>query len=158
MLRLSRSMKKIPAEIDLVPADGPHKGKTLKAIYVVEDKELKLCVGGEGEDRPTAFRSLAGEETLLLTLKVGAHSAHWRSCWERENHGVAVLSDGVSGEKGSGSSADSEPLKIVQKGLRSIDEHDADFFLELLPGPRDRDGLPDTRAVACLTSPLSLRR
>src|SRR5262249_40923230 len=24
------------------------------------------------------------------------------------------------------------------------DEHDADFFLELLPGPRDRNGLPDS--------------
>jgi serine/threonine protein kinase/formylglycine-generating enzyme required for sulfatase activity len=37
-----------------------------------------------------------------------------------------------------------QPLKIVPKGLRSFDEHDADFFLELLPGPRDRNGLPDT--------------
>ena len=35
------------------------------------------------------------------------------------------------------------PIKIVPKGLGSFDEHDADFFLELLPGPRDRDGLPD---------------
>ena len=35
-------------------------------------------------------------------------------------------------------------IKIVPKGLRSFDEHDADFFLELLPGPRDRDGLPDS--------------
>jgi eukaryotic-like serine/threonine-protein kinase len=37
-----------------------------------------------------------------------------------------------------------DPLKIVPKGLRSFDVHDADFFLELLPGPRDRDGLPDS--------------
>jgi uncharacterized protein (TIGR03067 family) len=59
---------KKPATLDLVPADGPHKGKTLKAIYVVEKSELKLCVGKEGEDRPTAFRSKAGEETVLLTL------------------------------------------------------------------------------------------
>ena len=35
-------------------------------------------------------------------------------------------------------------IKIVPKGLRSYDEHDSDFFLELLPGPRDRDGLPDS--------------
>src|SRR5262249_31368413 len=35
-------------------------------------------------------------------------------------------------------------IKVVPKGLRSFDAHDADFFLELLPGPRDRDGLPDT--------------
>jgi formylglycine-generating enzyme required for sulfatase activity len=40
--------------------------------------------------------------------------------------------------------SDQIPVKIVPKGLRSFDEHDADFFLELLPGPRDRDGLPDS--------------
>ncbi len=39
---------------------------------------------------------------------------------------------------------DQRPIKIVPKGLRSFDEHDADFFLELLPGPRDRDGLPES--------------
>jgi serine/threonine protein kinase/formylglycine-generating enzyme required for sulfatase activity/tetratricopeptide (TPR) repeat protein len=34
------------------------------------------------------------------------------------------------------------PIKIVPKGLRSFDAGDADFFLELLPGPRNREGLP----------------
>ena len=33
-------------------------------------------------------------------------------------------------------------IKVVPKGLRSFDPEDADFFLELLPGPRGRDGLP----------------
>jgi len=42
------------------------------------------------------------------------------------------------------SSSDQRPIKIVPKGLRSFDEQDADFFLELVPGPRDRDGLPDS--------------
>jgi serine/threonine protein kinase/formylglycine-generating enzyme required for sulfatase activity len=42
----------------------------------------------------------------------------------------------------SGSS--SAPVRVVPKGLRPFDEHDGDFFLELLPGPRDRDGLPDS--------------
>jgi serine/threonine protein kinase len=34
------------------------------------------------------------------------------------------------------------PVRVVPRGLRSFDAEDADFFLELLPGPRDRDGLP----------------
>lgn len=33
---------------------------------------------------------------------------------------------------------------VVPKGLRSFDEHDANFFLDLLPGPRDFDGLPES--------------
>ncbi len=40
--------------------------------------------------------------------------------------------------------SDQRLSRIVPKGLRSFDAHDADFFLELLPGPRDRDGLPDS--------------
>ena len=40
--------------------------------------------------------------------------------------------------------AESRPITIVPRGLRSFDAHDADFFLELLPGPRDREGLPDS--------------
>jgi serine/threonine protein kinase len=42
------------------------------------------------------------------------------------------------------SSGSKPPVKIIPKGLRSFDAEDADFFLELLPGPRDRDGLPDS--------------
>ena len=36
------------------------------------------------------------------------------------------------------------PPKVIPKGLRSFDADDADFFLELLPGPHDREGLPKT--------------
>jgi serine/threonine protein kinase/formylglycine-generating enzyme required for sulfatase activity len=39
---------------------------------------------------------------------------------------------------------DRPPAPVVPKGLRAYDAADADFFLELLPGPRDRDGLPDS--------------
>ncbi len=35
-------------------------------------------------------------------------------------------------------------VKVVPKGLRAYDEHDKDFFLELLPGPRRGDGLPES--------------
>jgi serine/threonine protein kinase/formylglycine-generating enzyme required for sulfatase activity len=37
----------------------------------------------------------------------------------------------------------SGPVRVVPKGLRSFDEKDSEFFLELLPGPFDRSGLPE---------------
>jgi eukaryotic-like serine/threonine-protein kinase len=40
--------------------------------------------------------------------------------------------------------SDGPIVRIVPKGLRSFDAQDADFFLELVPGPRDREGLPDS--------------
>ena len=50
----------------------------------------------------------------------------------------------LSRGKPSGKRSESSPMKIVPKGLRSFDEHDADFFLDLLPGPRRADGLPES--------------
>jgi serine/threonine protein kinase len=44
----------------------------------------------------------------------------------------------------SGQPSATTPLAIVPKGLRSFDGGDADFFLELLPGPSDRSGLPES--------------
>jgi len=35
------------------------------------------------------------------------------------------------------------PVLVVPKGLRAFDANDAAFFLDLLPGPRDQDGLPE---------------
>src|SRR5262249_45492945 len=40
--------------------------------------------------------------------------------------------------------SDTRQFKVVPKGLRSFDRNDAGFFLELLPGARDRDGLPES--------------
>ncbi len=76
----------------------------------------------------------------------------------KQNAGDAVLSlpanqlspatpadtNRVSDTPAATPTSDSQPIRIVPKGLRSFDEHDADFFLELLPGPRDREGLPDS--------------
>ncbi|WP_435018625.1 protein kinase domain-containing protein [Tundrisphaera sp. TA3] len=43
------------------------------------------------------------------------------------------------------SPAPGEPAtQVVPKGLRSFDREDAEFFLDLLPGPRDRHGLPES--------------
>ena len=38
--------------------------------------------------------------------------------------------------------SDSETFGVVPKGLRAFDSYDAEFFLSLLPGPRDSNGLP----------------
>ena len=39
---------------------------------------------------------------------------------------------------------ENQPSRIFPKGLRSFNAQDADFFLELLPGPHDREGLPES--------------
>ena len=34
-------------------------------------------------------------------------------------------------------------MRVVPKGLRAFDSGDSYFFLDLLPGPRNRHGLPE---------------
>lgn len=34
--------------------------------------------------------------------------------------------------------------RVIPKGLRSFDANDADYYLTLVPGPRDRNGLPES--------------
>lgn len=40
--------------------------------------------------------------------------------------------------------AEAQSSRFVPKSLHAFDADDSDFFLELLPGPRDRDGLPES--------------
>jgi hypothetical protein len=51
---------------------------------------------------------------------------------------------GVLGTQPAPGVVERKPIKVVPKGLRSFDEHDKDFFLELLPGPRRTDGVPES--------------
>ncbi len=38
----------------------------------------------------------------------------------------------------------SDPVRVVPRGLQSYTAHDSEFFLHLVPGPRDRDGFPES--------------
>lgn len=49
-----------------------------------------------------------------------------------------------SQRKSTDGGAPDEPAKVVPKGLRSFDERDRDFFLQLVPGPYDRNGVPES--------------
>ena len=50
----------------------------------------------------------------------------------------------IAGSNGNSENSlkNAKRTQIVYKGLRSFEDSDSDFFMDLLPGPRDRDGLP----------------
>ncbi len=54
------------------------------------------------------------------------------------------LIDDVRQTQSNVTDASTASRTIVPKGLRSFDANDADYYLALVPGPQDRNGLPDS--------------
>jgi serine/threonine protein kinase/formylglycine-generating enzyme required for sulfatase activity len=94
--------------------------------------------------RPTERYTTALDLAQDLNDFVGAQS-NIAGSDSRHVVNQVVLETVVDGDTASARPpSESRMIKIVPKGLRSFDAHDAEFFLELLPGPRDREGLPDS--------------
>jgi uncharacterized protein (TIGR03067 family) len=68
-VRYTLDSSKKPKTIDLVPGAGPDKGKTVPAIYKLEDDTLTICEGEVGKNRPTEFSSTAANRWILLVFK-----------------------------------------------------------------------------------------
>ena len=83
------------------------------------------------------LETLGEKECVQRSLGKGGHSAYITAKGRQELRRSPIVGDDRD---------ESTPrrIKVVPKGLRSFDEHDADFFLELLPGPRHADGLPES--------------
>ena len=93
-------------------------------------------------ERYSASKEMADDLRYFLNQFVVSTNADGSlSSSMQARQALATLNDSKSSISVSFSS---RVLKIVPKGLRSFDAHDAGFFLELLPGPRDREGLPDS--------------
>jgi uncharacterized protein (TIGR03067 family) len=59
-----------PSTIELVPEDGPNKGKKALGIYQLSGDTLTLCLTlQEGKDPPGDFTARAGSGRVLLTLQ-----------------------------------------------------------------------------------------
>ena len=96
-------------------------------------------------ERYSSARDLVDD--LKAFLLANSKSASWQSAANRQSDSDSTdtqrLGPTLTPHTATPTSGSSR-LKIMPKGLRSFDQRDADFFLELLPGPRDRDGLPES--------------
>src|SRR5262249_29663541 len=105
-------------------------------------KELeRICLKALSKrtsDRYTTAKDMADDLRHFLADAITADNA---TVIDLENHDASVT---ASIPRPGSTLSDSQEVKIVPKGLRSFDSGDADFFLAMLPGPRDRDGLPDS--------------
>ena len=106
-------------------------------------KELeRICLKAlakRASERYTTAKDMADDLRHFL----GSASAEEKPMLAKQGTDEAQVATPIPGSMSTPGSGQTI-IKIVPKGLRSFDAHDADFFLELLPGPRDREGLPDS--------------
>jgi uncharacterized protein (TIGR03067 family) len=58
-----------PKSMDIVGTDGPNKGKTLLAIYEVQQDTLRICYDLEGKKRPTDFTTSKEKPFFLVVYQ-----------------------------------------------------------------------------------------
>ncbi|RLS34681.1 MAG: serine/threonine protein kinase [Planctomycetota bacterium] len=118
---------------------SPVEARPLRQIDDSIPQELeRICLKSLSyrvSERYSTARDMAEDLRYFLSQGIDL-SARAASGARLSNSGAAVSSELQS--------AATNPLTIIPKGLRSFDGDDAGFFLELLPGPRDRDGLPES--------------
>jgi eukaryotic-like serine/threonine-protein kinase len=121
--------------------------RPLRQIDDTIPKELeRICMKAlakRAHDRYTTARDMAEDLRVFLQNASSAVSAHAPAAAVTTPPG-STLESAPLPDTSRQSFPSSRPITIVPRGLHSFDEHDADFFLELLPGARDRDGLPDS--------------
>jgi formylglycine-generating enzyme required for sulfatase activity len=128
---------------ELLTGRRPFRGDSVADV-------LAQVIGAEARP-PRQFDDRIPKELERICLKALSKRASDRYTTAKDmaddlRHFLApvVGGDGRPGPvPGALPSAEGRIVNIVPKGLRSFDAGDADFFLELLPGPRDRDGLPE---------------
>jgi serine/threonine protein kinase/formylglycine-generating enzyme required for sulfatase activity len=101
------------------------------------------CARIQPRDAPLPKTQTAEAESLRIQLRTLAPAAE-PSIAPVPQSPSTPIAPSRSSTPATTPTSDHQAIKIVPKGLRSFDEHDADFFLELLPGPRDREGMPDS--------------
>lgn len=133
----------LPKELDRICQKAIAK-RASERYQVARDFADELLEFGE---------KLSNQDSPTTVINSGPAPIEAGNAHAQENSNVRSESASKSIPMGSEESADTPqqlfdstsagPSRIVPKGLRSFDAHDEDFFLELLPGPRDRDGLPE---------------
>ncbi len=59
----------VPAQMDIQGESGPNAGKSIPAIYSLQNDELVICYQlGQGP-QPTSFDSVAGSQLLLVRYR-----------------------------------------------------------------------------------------
>jgi uncharacterized protein (TIGR03067 family) len=60
---------KNPKTIDIVPDNGPDRGRVQQGVYEVDGNKLRICAAPPGKDRPATFETKDKPGQTLLILR-----------------------------------------------------------------------------------------
>ena len=60
---------KMPKTIDIIPDNGPDRGKTQPGIYEFTGEKLRICAAQPGKDRPTDFETKGKTGYTMMVLR-----------------------------------------------------------------------------------------
>ena len=104
----------------------------------VEDTRIAIASKTSLQDVQNWLETLESKGFVERAKQIGGFSAYVTA------KGKQVLGLTSTDQVSRVSDSSQTPIRVVPKGLRSFDAEDKDFFLELLPGPRRGDGLPES--------------
>ena len=104
----------------------------------VEDTRIAMASKTSLQDVQNWLETLESKGFVERAKQIGGFSAYVTAKGEQALR--LTSTDQVS----SVSNRSQTPIKVVPKGLRSYEEEDAYFFLQLLPNPHPTDGLPES--------------
>ena len=116
----------------IATADAPSPRQFKPALPVEAERICLKALARRASDRYSTARDLAED---LLRLR------------DNPTSGAPAAATPEPAHSPSPDEPPEKPIglpRLVPKGLRSFDVGDREFFLELLPGPRDRSGLPES--------------
>jgi eukaryotic-like serine/threonine-protein kinase len=134
--------RKVPKELERICLKCLSKRRTDR-YTTAEDLRDDLAAWLNSEALTQA--SMRSEGSTLADSSAGTGSRRARlSSIGRSTPAAGSATDSGADSANESGEGSQRPVKIIPKGLRSFDETDTDFFLELLPGVRDREGLPES--------------
>ena len=123
--------------------------KPVGNVVNVCSRHQAACVGGDllideatYGDLPAEFRGVFGPPETIRDKNNAVHVVR-RTAFGRPLTPLPAAVRAAPHAAQAEPEADAGPIPIEPKGLRSFTSHDSDFFLELVPGPRNRQGMPD---------------
>ncbi|MGI9471146.1 MAG: bifunctional serine/threonine-protein kinase/formylglycine-generating enzyme family protein [Rubripirellula sp.] len=114
------------------PFDGPDAKTIQHCIQFVEPKPLRQI----DDSIPTEL------ERICLRMLDKKASGRYGTGKDFADDLAFWLGESAAGVKQTQADTDDQPA-VIPRGLRAFRGRDSGFFLDLLPGPRDRGGMPD---------------